>query len=123
MKHIVIIDDDLAIQRALKIVFDPAIYRISIYENAAPILNNEFDIPDLIILDRQLPGQDGLEICRFLKDQEKTRRIPIIIISADSEIHSLAKEAGAESALEKPFRLEELRRMVNKYTSEQHYQD
>ena len=42
--------------------------------------------PDLILLDIRMPGMDGLEVCRWLKAQEETREIPVMFLSASTEI-------------------------------------
>jgi CheY-like chemotaxis protein len=51
---------------------------------------------------------DGLDICRFLKKQFSTSDIPVIIISATVDIHQLAKAAGADAFIEKPFDIKTL---------------
>jgi DNA-binding response OmpR family regulator len=63
--------------------------------------------PDLILLDLMLPDGDGIEICRQLKWSEKTRYIPVVIVSAkceDSDV-VLGLGLGAEDYIEKPFRM------------------
>lgn len=117
MKRIIIVDDNTAIQRALKIAFDSSRYHVSFYDSGLPILNNEFDIPDLIILDRYLLGVDGLDICRFLKSQDATKNVPVIIVSATPKIHKLAIAAGADDVLEKPFNLFDLRKVIARLIS------
>lgn len=61
--------------------------------------------PDLIILDLMLPGMDGTEVCKILKHEEATRRIPIIILSAKGEEidRVLGLELGASDYVTKPF--------------------
>jgi two-component system phosphate regulon response regulator PhoB len=65
---------------------------------------------DLIVLDVRLPGLSGLEICRFLKADKKTREIPIIMLSARSEEidRVLGLEFGADDYVTKPFSPQEL---------------
>jgi len=66
--------------------------------------------PDLILLDVMLPGIDGLEVCRRLKEKPSTRKIPVIMLSAKSQgqdkINGLLE--GADDYITKPFSLEEL---------------
>jgi CheY-like chemotaxis protein len=59
---------------------------------------------------------DGLDICRFLKNQEETKDIPVIMISASPNIFELAKNAGADGVIEKPFPIKELRNMIETFT-------
>lgn len=117
MKKIVFVDDEPFIQEIVRANFEKGGYKIRVFTTGAPLLNDCYDLPDIIILDKQLPDIDGLDICRRLKSDEKTRNIPIIMISANPAIKSLAKEAGAENSLEKPFSLKRLREMVADYVS------
>jgi two-component system alkaline phosphatase synthesis response regulator PhoP len=61
--------------------------------------------PDLILLDLMLPGMDGLEICRELKGDSKTRHMPIVIVSAKGEESDIVAglELGADDYITKPF--------------------
>jgi two-component system alkaline phosphatase synthesis response regulator PhoP len=63
------------------------------------------NLPDLIVLDLLLPSVDGLEICRRLKADEKTRHIPIIMLTAKSEESDMVTglELGADDYMTKPF--------------------
>lgn len=115
MKNIIIVEDDPGILNALATVFDTTVYKVTNYRSADAILNGKYDTPDLFILDKQLSGVDGLDICRFLKKQESTKHIPVIMLSASPGIDKLAKAAGADDAIEKPFPIKLMRDMLNKY--------
>jgi two-component system phosphate regulon response regulator PhoB len=62
-------------------------------------------VPDLILLDLMLPGKDGLEICRLLKREERTRHIPVVMMTARGEESDIVTglEMGAEDYVVKPF--------------------
>ena len=62
-------------------------------------------LPDLILLDIMMPGIDGYEVCKKIKQDEKTRHIPIIFVTAVSEAMDAAKafEIGAVDYITKPF--------------------
>ncbi len=66
--------------------------------------------PDLILLDVIMPKMDGLTLCRRLKDDLKTRPIPIIIVSASGgkDLPGRCLAAGADDFIIKPFEAEEL---------------
>jgi CheY-like chemotaxis protein len=115
MKRIIIVDDDPGVQEAFRLIFDPQQYAVTILPNGHPLLQQQHAVPDLYILDKQLSGVDGLDICRFLKTQPATRHIPVIMLSASPHIHPQALHAGADDALEKPFSVQALRDMVNKH--------
>src|SRR5258708_6380369 len=61
--------------------------------------------PDLLVLDIMLPGLSGLEICKRLKENEKTQKIPLIMVSARGEESDVVKglELGADDYVTKPF--------------------
>lgn len=70
----------------------------------------ESELPDLIILDLMLPGMDGLEVCRRLRQDEKTMLIPIIMLTAKGEESDkvVGLEMGADDYVTKPFSTKEL---------------
>ena len=115
MKKILITDDDQGIQDIFKIILEQAGYDVQVYGDASFILENNYTFPDLFFLDRKLNGQDGLTICKFLKSQNSTRDIPVIIISATQGIEKLAKEAGADDFIEKPFEIKDLLSLIEKW--------
>jgi DNA-binding response OmpR family regulator len=112
------VDDDPGIQDVAKFIFEKPNYEIKIFSSGAPLLKNDYELPNVIILDKDLPDIDGLEICRILKSKEKTKNIPVIMLSAHPDIKSLAKNAGADEAIEKPFNLKYIRETVRKYLDE-----
>ena len=59
--------------------------------------------PDLVIMDIYLSGVNGKEICKKLKTDKKTKSIPVILISASTQIRSTVKECGADGFINKPF--------------------
>jgi DNA-binding response OmpR family regulator len=115
MRKIVLVDDDEPIRDIFQIVFKDSGYALTNLENGDKIINNELDTPDLFILDKQISGTNGLDVCRFIKKNEKYKRVPVIMLSASPDIENLAKDAGADEALPKPFSLKQLRALVSKY--------
>jgi CheY-like chemotaxis protein len=115
MKKIIFVDDDPSIQVIAKLIFEKAGYEITVFPTGTPLLKNGYELPDVIILDKELPDRDGLEICRELKSQKKTKDIPVIMLSAYPNIKSMAESAGAEEGIEKPFSLKDIREVVAKY--------
>jgi two-component system phosphate regulon response regulator PhoB len=63
------------------------------------------EVPELVVLDLMLPGVDGLEVCRRLKQDTKTRSIPVVMISAKGEEADIVSglELGADDYVTKPF--------------------
>lgn len=63
------------------------------------------ELPDLVLLDLMMPGIDGFDVCRILKQEKKTRSIPIIMLTARGEDTDIVSglELGAEDYVTKPF--------------------
>ncbi len=72
------------------------------------------DPPDLILLDINMPGMDGYEVCRRLKEEEKLKDIPVIFLSSLDELKDKVKafNAGGVDYITKPYRLEEVQARV-----------
>lgn len=115
MKKIIVAEDDEGMQHAISLIFERAGYKVTVMSSGQPLLDNEFETPDIFVLDKQLSGIDGLDICRFLKAQPSTSGVPVIMLSANPEIGRLSAEARATDFLEKPFRMKNLLEMVEKY--------
>ena len=79
--------------------------------------------PNAILLDWKMPGIDGLEVCRRLRAEEKTRYIPIIIITGFGVTHERATNAGADDLINKPFDLTELAVRIKSVLSIGHITD
>ena len=72
-------------------------------------------IPDLILLDIWLLGEDGGQIAKLLKQKKETKHIPIIIMSANNETEKITNDAGANDFLLKPFNIDDLLYVVKKH--------
>jgi len=107
-KKVFILDDDPGIQEIFQLIFEKAGYDTTLYSNGGELLKNLSELPDLFILDKQLSGMDGLDICRQLKEDVKSSNIPVIIVSATPGIGELANDAGADDFIEKPFSKDKL---------------
>jgi len=106
--RICIVEDDESIRDILKIILRNAGYETDFFSDGTAILTNTYAHPDLYLLDKQLQGFDGLNICEFIKLNEGTRKIPVIMMSAYPNVGELALAAGANGFLEKPFTIHAL---------------
>jgi len=71
--------------------------------------------PDVILLDVEMPGVDGYEVCHGLKENPETKTIPVIFVTGveDVELNRRAYQAGAVACITKPFRFEALVAVVD----------
>lgn len=107
-QKILIIEDELALQETLSYNLEREGYQVQVEGDGAKALSLAQEMqPDLILMDIMLPGLDGLEITRILR---QTLNIPIIMLTArDDEIDRvLGLEIGADDYLTKPFSIREL---------------
>jgi CheY-like chemotaxis protein len=111
-KKLIIVEDDPAIQDALQMILERAGYGVEIYSDGNHLLQEIPEIPDMFLIDKQLSGIDGLDVCLHLKQQNATSAIPIIIMSATPQIEQIAKNAGVEAFIEKPFSKNELLKTI-----------
>ena len=114
-KSVIIVDDDNAILDVFEIVFARAGYKVALFSDGNQILLGKFEEPDVFIIDKQLRGVDGLDICRHLKHRTDHASTPVIIFSAGHRVDKLARLAGADEFLEKPFKTQTLLDLVSKH--------
>jgi two-component system, OmpR family, phosphate regulon response regulator PhoB len=115
MKKIIVAEDDQDILFILDIILNDAGYKVEALTEGTSIVNGKKEWPDLFILDKDLPTIDGFTICKYLRLNEKTKNIPIIVISAYHKLKQKAIAAGANDFVEKPFDLKILFDVVGKY--------
>jgi DNA-binding response OmpR family regulator len=106
-KKVMVVDDEPDIAKALKIVFEFKGYEVMIAgdsEQCLKLLDEGF-FPELIMLDVMLPGMNGYDLCRKLKNDEKYKKIKIIIVSAKSQDFDIKEgmRCGADDYVIKPF--------------------
>lgn len=106
---ILVLDDDPDICAMLKMVLEYHGYgaeEADGEEKARTVLSTKK--VDLIIMDMLLSGADGTDICRRLKQDEKTVSIPILMFSAHPNAQKVCLQAGADDFIAKPFEMNEL---------------
>jgi DNA-binding response OmpR family regulator len=111
-RKIVIADDDQGVLEIFKIIFEKEGYETITLSNPKPLLQNQYMDADIYLLDKQMSGTDGIEVCKYLKQQEQTRNIPVLIVSANPSAKALSEEAGADDFIEKPFLKKDLLAIV-----------
>lgn len=110
-KAILVVDDEKNIRELIRFNLESRGYKTAEAADGQEALNiAKNDSPLLIILDIMLPKIDGLKVCRILKEDPKTRKIPIIMLTAlDDEVDKIVGlELGADDYITKPFSPREL---------------
>lgn len=105
------VEDEVHIRQLVQYNLEACGYKVLSFESGESLLEEiRNSIPELFILDLMLPGMDGLEVCRQLRANPRTKSIPIIMLTAKSEEFDkvLGLELGADDYLTKPFSVREL---------------
>lgn len=107
-KKILVADDDKDIVVVLTMMLEDAGYEVESTANGHTMRKVGDYLPDLLLLDIWMADVDGRDICRNLRNQRLTKHIPIIMISANRETEKIAREAGSDDFIEKPFDMDAL---------------
>lgn len=108
MKKIFIADDDPDILEILSIMLQSRGYHVEASTNANDIFLDNRGQADLVLLDLWMSGIDGRDIYTRLKQNEQTKNIPVIFVSANSRLEEIADEYQVNGYLAKPFDMNDL---------------
>lgn len=118
-KKILVIEDDKDIRDSIAFILEDQGYEVTTSEDSKILKSLDTLDPDMILLDNWLTewksDASGQQISKGLKSDPATSHIPVIIISAVSDVERIAKEGMANDYLQKPFGMDELTDMVKKY--------
>ena len=117
-EKIVVVEDDQDIQYLLKDTLSKAGYDVEVLSDGDSLLTKKNSTTaDLFLLDVNLPGISGLELCRILKLDDVTKNIPVIMLSAFPGLKGVALKYHADDSLEKPFNFNNLMGLITKHIS------
>jgi DNA-binding response OmpR family regulator len=105
-KHILVVDDEIGALTLIGIMLERGGFGVLKAKDAKSALSVlDQNTPDMIILDVMMPGMDGIELCRVIRDRKDTGITPILILSARGDAESIMRgiEAGANDYLPKPI--------------------
>lgn len=110
-EKILVVEDESSLRTILKVQLEGAGYQVNTAEDGVDGLTRiQHDPPDLVLLDVMMPRMDGAEVCRHLKSSFLTSQIPIIMLTARSQLQDKLSglDSGANDYLTKPYALDEL---------------
>ena len=112
---VLVVDDEPMARTLIRLMLVRAGFEVVEAEDGFDALDKVYEVPpDLMILDVMMPGMDGLTVCRTIREHEKAGNLPIIMLSAKTDVESFNRgmQAGANKYLNKPVSPEELTRNV-----------
>ncbi|NJP12539.1 MAG: response regulator, partial [Leptolyngbyaceae cyanobacterium RU_5_1] len=108
---LLVVDDDPAILATLRTLLEPWGFQVTLLDDPTQFWDTLERIhPDLLILDIEMPGFNGIELCQVVRNDLRWAELPILILSAHNDDHTLQRVfmAGADDYVSKPIRSAEL---------------
>ena len=122
MKKILIIEDEKDIVDIATMILEDEGYEVSSldeFEGFEGKLNNSD--ADLVLLDLNLNGYSGEQICKYIKADPRLREMPVVLMSANRNIHEVKEKAGADGYICKPFDLVDFINIVKAHVDKKSY--
>jgi len=104
--RILVADDEIHIRTLLKITLEMVGYEVDVAADGQEALERiAVQVPDLILLDIKMPKLNGWQVCEKIKNDDKTRSVPIIMVTAfgQKEARQRSFDLGADEFISKPF--------------------
>lgn len=111
MARIMVVDDNPKIRRVVRVILEKEGYNVEEIESGKECLRRlKKEKPDLILLDVMMPEEDGWEVCKKIKSDEKHKDIPVAMLTVRASEEDMNKsiEHGADAHINKPFDVEDL---------------
>lgn len=115
MRRILAVDDDKDILEIIKYILEDSGYEVDTLTEGKNLFDRiKQHEPDLILLDIMLGNLDGRELCKTLKNQQETKNIPVILISASHNPGMLSQAGSPDDFIAKPFDIDVLLNSINR---------
>jgi two-component system response regulator (stage 0 sporulation protein F) len=116
---LLIVDDQYGIRLLLHEIFKKEGYEVFQAANGFQAIDIVIkDCPDLVILDMKIPGMDGVEILKRIKEINKDIKVILMTAYGELDIIEEAKKLGALQYFPKPFDIDEIKKVVREHTSQ-----
>ena len=114
-RRVLVVDDDAGVLEAIKIILRNSGFRVKVMSktNKFEEVMGKFK-PELVLLDIWMPMLSGVELCMMLKDSDKFKNIPVVLLSASNRVKKISKKCRADDYLTKPFDMEALIKVIKK---------
>ena len=113
--RVMIFDDDTDLLEICTIILTSKNFIVKGCNRCTDIVREvENFTPDVILMDNWIPDAGGIKATQLLKARDEWKQLPVIFFSANNNVEDLAREAGAEYFLQKPFEIDELESMVTR---------
>jgi DNA-binding response OmpR family regulator len=116
MKRVLIIEDEQDIVDIATMILEDEGYEVYSFSDFPGYESRVHDChADLVLLDLNLQGFHGKDICKYIKGNEELRQTSVVLMSANRDIQAVKEEAGADAYICKPFDLADFIQTVNTY--------
>jgi CheY-like chemotaxis protein len=113
--RVLLVDDELSSAEVLALVLAGEAYQVTLAADGRQALARLEDAaPDLLVIDFMMPGMNGAELVQAIRQRERFRATPVVLISGAPESALRAYEASYDAFLRKPFGLDEFLRTLQK---------
>ena len=114
-KNIYVVEDNDDIRELVGYLFESEGYGVNSFATATEFKAHIITaLPDIFVLDVMLPDGNGLDICNDLKNAPATQAIPVLLMSANTNLTFIGEESKADDFISKPFDIDELVGRVKK---------
>ena len=120
LPHLIVVDDEPSIREICVDVLSSEGYEVSTADNGREAVDLLATHPaDLVLMDIMMPVMDGVAACKLIRENARTRDIPVVIMSASSNIHGRISELQcmASAVVPKPFDLDQLLATVRRFVA------
>lgn len=115
-KTVLVVDDDASILEVLKIVLEENNYSVVALDNGLDVEEViKTHKPHIMLLDLWIPGMDGKQILKLVKENPETSHVPVIVMSASNGLSDTAEEIKADGFLAKPFNIDDLENTITRF--------
>jgi two-component system phosphate regulon response regulator PhoB len=115
-RKIIIIEDDLDTLEIMSLILAEEGYEILSADNAKPLHEVHTHQPMLILMDNRLTAGSGGEFCKKFKNDPATMHFPVVLVSANMGLETIALECNADGYLKKPFDIADLIELVKRFS-------